>query len=101
MTVVSAMWTPSARIVGDTAQGLDQTYRASDGLGEPQVNGEDRADPDLAIDLQEAAVPVDNVFDDRKPKPGAAETTRPGRIDAIEALRQSWQVHTRDTIALI
>jgi len=48
-----------------------------------------------------AAVPLDNMFDDSKAKPGSAGLSASGRIDAVEALGKPRQMLGRDAVASI
>ena len=57
-----------------------------------QMRGESRPLSRLALDGEPAAMPIKDVLDQRKAKPGAALRTAFGDIDAIEPLRQPGQV---------
>src|SRR6202030_2905317 len=81
-------------------------FHASDawnlrGLHDRQMNREDRARAELALDLERAAVVGDDVLDDGKTEPGAAELARAGGIDPVEALRQPRDVLGQDALAVV
>ena len=63
--------------------------------------GEGASLADLAFDGQAATVPVDDVLDDGKPQPGAAERAAARRIDPVEALRQPGQMGPGDAFAAV
>src|ERR1700683_4094495 len=67
-----------------------------------QVNGESGARAWRAVDRQPAAVPVEDVLDQRQTKPGAALRAAFRNVDPIEALgepRQGFGRNARPVIA--
>src|SRR6185437_7483900 len=66
-----------------------------------QVDGEDRALAQLALDVECAAVVAHDVLDDGEAEPGAAQLARAGGIDAVEALGEPRQVLARDALAMV
>ena len=57
--------------------------------------------PELALDVEPAAMAVDDVLDDGEAEPGAAQLARAGGIDAVEALGQARQMLARDAVAVV
>ena len=55
----------------------------------------------LAFDHHSAAVPVDDMFYNRKPQSGAANLARTVIIDSVKALGQARDVMRRDPLALV
>src|SRR5579883_3649726 len=70
-------------------------------LSNRQVNGEDRPLAQLAFDLQQAPVVIDNMFNDREPEAGATELPGAGRVDPVEALGQPRNMLAEDALAVI
>src|SRR6185437_12151011 len=66
------------------------------GRHDRQVDGEDRAYAQLALDLERAAVMADNVLDDSKAEAGSAQLARARRIDAVETLGEPRQIVARN-----
>src|SRR5215468_186894 len=66
-----------------------------------QIDGEDAALPLHALDLEGAAVAVEDVLDDGETESGAAQLARAGRVDPVEPLRQAREVLARDTLAAV
>src|SRR5262249_41532936 len=64
--------------------------------GDRQVHREGAACADRAVDVERAAMAVDDVLDDCKAEAGAAEFARTRGVDAIEPLGQARQVLARD-----
>src|ERR1700740_2984950 len=64
-----------------------------------QEDGEDRADPGCALDLEESAMVVEDVLDDRQAEPGAAHLAGARRVDPVESFGQPGQVLARDSLA--
>ena len=53
-----------------------------------QEDREYRAGAGGAFDIEKSAVTIEDVLDDRKSEPGAAQFARARRVDAVEALGQ-------------
>src|SRR5690606_18685312 len=68
---------------------------------ERQGDGEDAALAWLAFDGQPSAVTIDDVLHDGEAQAGSAHFTRAGAVDPIEALRQSVQMLTADTLTAV
>src|SRR4029077_17712392 len=69
--------------------------------GDRQRHPHRRASSDGALDTEQPAVRLDDVFDDRQAEPGPAELSRTRAIDAIEALREPWNVLFGDADAVV
>src|SRR5690349_8881964 len=66
-----------------------------------QVDGEDGALAELAVDIERAPVVAHDMLDDGEAEPGAAELARAGGIDTVEALGEPRQVLARDALAMV
>src|SRR5690242_19665843 len=66
-----------------------------------KIDREDRALPELALDLERGAVAIDDVLDDGEAEPGAAHRARASRVDAVEALGEARNVLPRDALATV
>src|SRR5437667_9066509 len=66
-----------------------------------QKHGENRAGAEGAVDVEESAVAVEDVLDDREAEPGPAHFARACGVDAVEPLGQPRQMLTGDAFALI
>src|SRR6185437_337954 len=65
------------------------------------MNRERRSLAQLAFDLEQAAMVVDDVLDDGKTKAGAAQLAGPRGVDPIEPLGQAGKMITRNPLALV
>ena len=73
-----------------------------DGCGWRRLRQQDRhprAFADAAFDFHAAAVALNDVLDNGKPKPGAAHGARPLRIDPVKALGEARQMFGGDAVA--
>src|SRR6476661_2029980 len=85
----SRCWMPPQHLLGAArAAKTLGSWRA----GDWQVDCEGRAFSRIAGNREPAAVPVHDVLDQRKAKPGAALRAAIGDVDAVEALGQSRQM---------
>src|SRR5215471_2549971 len=69
--------------------------------GDRQVDGEGAAGAHGTVDVERAAMAVEDVLHDGEAEAGAAELARPHGLDAVEALGQAWQMLARDALALV
>src|ERR1700722_6643423 len=69
--------------------------------GGRKMDGEDRSQAGLALDLEQAAVMADDMLDDGEAEPGAAERARTRGIDAVEALGEAGNMLARDAAAVV
>src|SRR5882757_5067665 len=65
------------------------------------MHRENAAAADLAVDLQPAAMPADDVLDDGEAEAGAADGAAARRVDPVESLGQARQVLLGDALALV
>src|SRR5260370_39027554 len=68
---------------------------------ERQVDGEDRAFAQFAVDVERAAVVANDMLDDGEAEPRAAQLARARGVDPVEALGQPRQMIAGDAFAVI
>src|SRR5258708_11588414 len=94
--------TPPSPYDGDTSPSRTPRRGGKSILaGGRQRHREGRALAGRALDVEAAAVAVDDVLDDGEAQPGAAQLARAGGVDAVEALGESRQVACRTAVALV
>src|SRR5580700_5740155 len=73
------------------------SYRIHDGHRKPYRDS--RTFAQTAFDFQAALVKLKDMLDDCESQTGATELARPRAVDAIETLRQTWDVGSRNSFA--
>src|SRR5207237_3476249 len=71
------------------------------GSGPGQRYRNRRADAELRLDVEPAAVAEHDMLDDGEAEAGAADGAAASRVDAIEALGQAGDVDGRNALALV
>src|SRR5262249_24744976 len=66
-----------------------------------KIDGERASLARNAVDLERAAMMVDDVLDDGEPKTRAAKVARTGSVDPVESLGQARDVLARNAVALV
>src|SRR5438876_7928627 len=70
-------------------------------IDDRQMNREDGAFSERAVDLEQAPMMIDDMLHDGEAEAGAAKLARAGGVDPVEALREPRDVLGKDALAVV